>query len=504
MTLQLSKPASLNRSRPLPIFADNCRATLELVIESNADAIVVVGEDHQILYTNPAAETLFGRKRKALVGQPFGMPVVLAETTELHILRPNGEQIVADMRAVETDWMGSPAYVVSLRDVTARKQLEEELRQAHKMEALGNLAGGIAHEFNNLLTAILFSSGCLVEQLPEEDNLHRYANQIRSVANRAAALTGQLLTFSRKRHVKPTLHDLNEIVTNMTTLLSQIIGKNIKLTTSTSHQPALVVLDRGQFEQVIINLAVNARDAMPNGGALDYHVELIDSEDSESDQKYVVLTVTDTGCGMSSDVQARVFEPFFTTKDEGRGTGLGLATAHGVIHQAGGRIMVNSVEGEGSVFRVILPYRPSLATSLEKPRVKSDNRILVVDDDHDVLAVMVDLLRMNGYKVESASDVNEALQQMHRAEQPYDLIVTDMVMPGGGGRQLADDVRQLTPNVPILFVSGHARETLPDRYRDDVRCEFVGKPFSATEFTVAINRLLTASVEHNQAISLSA
>lgn len=507
MPLHVSSAKRLRPSDPPLSTTDNYKNTLEQIVESYDDAILVVGFDQQIHYTNPAAEELLGRDRDDIMDGPFGLPLVPAETTELNIVRPDGREIVAEMRAIEMAWLGSPAYVVSLRDITPRKQLENELRQAHKMEALGNLAGGIAHEFNNLLTAVLFNSGCLVEQLPVGDRSHRYATQIRSVANRAAALTGQLLTFSRKRHVQPALHDLNGIVTEMTTLLSQIIGNSIHLKTVCSSRPAMVLIDRGQFEQVIINLAVNARDAMPNGGTLEYEVEYVEAEAGQLDQDaapegYVSLTVRDTGCGMSDEVQARAFEPFFTTKDS-QGTGLGLATTHGIIHQAGGRIMLNSQVGEGTVVRVMLPFRKRLETGLSQT-AEETRRILVVDDDLDVREVMVDLLEHHGFEVQCASDGNQALQLLHRSEDHFDLVVTDMVMPGGGGARLADDIRQLMPQLPILFVSGHARDELPEHYRLDPSSEFVNKPFSTDEFIHTIERLLAVASRLMQPSSLSA
>lgn len=475
--------------------ADATRATLESVVESNADAIVVVGHDQQIHYVNAAAEALFGRPREDLVGGPFGLPLVPSETAEINVVRPDGCELVAEMRAVEMHWLGAPAFVVSLRDISNRKLLEAELRQAHKMEALGNLAGGVAHEFNNLLTAILFCSGTLIDELPQQDGRRRYAAQIRAVANRAAALTSQLLTFSRKRTVKPALIDLNDVVTNMAAMLSQIIGRRIQLVTNTRGRSAMVLIDRGQIEQVIINLAVNARDAMPEGGTLEYTVESVDADSAfHGAEASVTLTVRDTGCGMPPDVQSRAFEPFFTTKAEGHGTGLGLSTVHGIIHQAGGRIVLRSEVGEGTAVSVQLPYKDSLETGLTGPRINAATKdaphILVVDDNDDVRAVMEDLLRSQGYRVRPACDGSEAIQLFHRLDHAFDLIVTDVVMPGGGGRQLADDARQLAPEIPIVFVSGHVRDGLPECYRDDERTAFLGKPFSPSKFLNTIAALV--------------
>ena len=359
-------------------------------------------------------------------------------------------------------------------DVTDRKQLEEQFRQAQKMEAVGRLAGGIAHDFNNLLMVIQGYADLLAERLPAGDSLRRNAEQIQTASQRASALTRQLLAFSRKQILEPKVLSVHTVVAEMEKMLRRLIGEDIDLVTTTVQDLWLVKADRGQIEQVVMNLAVNARDAMPSGGRLTIETANIDLDASTSHPtialapgRYVVLAVTDNGCGMDEKTQAHIFEPFFTTKEKGKGTGLGLATVYGVVKQSGGYIWVYSEPGRGTTFKIYLPRieeetrLPSLdggADSRSMPR--GSGVVLLVEDEKGVRDLTREYLETSGYKVLVAENGHTALEMAAMHAGPIDLLVTDIVMPGINGRELAERVTAVRPGIKVLYMTGYTDQAI--------------------------------------------
>ncbi len=357
-------------------------------------------------------------------------------------------------------------------DVTERKQLEAQLRQAQKMEAVGRLAGGIAHDFNNLLMVIQGYTELLLDGLAPSDSMRRNAEQIHEASDRAAGLTRQLLAFSRKQLLAPKVLDLQLVVTDMEKMLRRLIGEDIDLATVTQHEVWSVKADRSQLEQVILNLAVNARDAMPRGGKLTIETANVELDNAYARQHpivtpgpYVMLAVTDTGTGMDAETQAHVFEPFFTTKDKGKGTGLGLATVYGIVKQSGGYVWVYSEPGQGTTFKVYLPRAQALAAAPDRsaaggrPRRGSET-ILLVEDERGVRELAREHLELNGYTVLQAEDGEAALEVASKHSGKIHLLLTDVVMPGMSGRDLAERMEKLRPGIKILYMSGYTDQAI--------------------------------------------
>ncbi|MGH9775979.1 MAG: PAS domain S-box protein [Candidatus Acidiferrales bacterium] len=357
-------------------------------------------------------------------------------------------------------------------DVTDRKQLEAQLRQAQKMEAVGRLAGGIAHDFNNLLMVIQGYTELLVENLEGETSLRRHAEQIHQAAERAAGLTRQLLAFSRKQVLAPKVLNLQAVVSDMEKMLRRLIGEDIELVTVNPPGPWQVRADRSQIEQVILNLAVNARDAMPRGGKLTIETSNVELDHSYAQRhaivtpgEYVMLAVTDTGCGMDADTQARIFEPFFTTKEKGKGTGLGLATVYGIVKQSGGYIWVYSEIVKGTTFKVYLPRVQEAVSPNEQKKEAASPRhgsetILLVEDEAGVRALAREYLQSSGYTVLEARNGAEALEIAAKHGSEIHLLLTDVVMQGISGRELAENIQKLRPSAKVLFMSGYTDQAI--------------------------------------------
>ena len=466
------------------------------IIENNADAILVVGRDGTTRFSNPAAESLFGRNTDELVGELFGSPTVAGKTTELDIVRPKGETAVAEMRVVETEWEGEAARLASLRDITERKrvekvlrEIEEQLMQAQKMEAIGRLAGGVAHDFNNLLTVIMGYSELLLQK-SGDDPLKGYAEAISSAAEKAERLTSQLLAFSRKQAREPRILNLNDIVTEMGKILQRVISEDVGLALVPEPNLGHVRIDPGQIEQVIMNLAVNARDAMPDGGSLTIetaNVEL-DAEYTNAHLdvqpgEYVMLAVTDTGHGMDEETRKLVFEPFFTTKEAGSGTGLGLSTVYGIVKQNGGNIWVYSEPGKGTTFKVYLPIVrgeiPAGRSSNMLPEAGSGSEtILVVEDEEVVGELARQVLEQKGYKVLAARNGPEALIIYEQHNGPVHLLLTDVIMPKMSGKELAERLLALRSDLRVIYMSGYADAAIFQNGRVPESANYLQKPFT--------------------------
>jgi nitrogen-specific signal transduction histidine kinase len=382
------------------------------------------------------------------------------------------------------------------RDVTVRMQLEEQLRNAQQLEAIGRLAGGVAHDFNNILSIIMGHGELLLGAVGADERARSGLEQIRRAADRAASLTQQLLAFSRKQVLQPKVLDLNDAVADVQKMLSRVIGEDIELVASLHPSLASVKADPGQVEQVLMNLAVNARDAMPGGGTLSVRTGVTDLDAAycaaHTDARpgsYVVLTVSDTGTGMSAEVAARAFEPFFTTKPVGEGTGLGLATVHGVMSHAGGSVSVESQVGAGTVFRC---YFPPVAAPAAAGKPGAAARVLVVDDEPAVLAVTSRILRGAGFEVTQASSGAEALALLESPEFQVDLLLTDSVMPQMSGAALVERAVKAHPGIRALHMSGFTPERLNrEGITGDDRA-FIQKPFTGPALLQKVHTLLGA------------
>ncbi len=375
------------------------------------------------------------------------------------------------------------------RAEAALRRSEEQLRQSQKMEAVGRLAGGVAHDFNNLLTVINCYSAMSLRQMEKNHPLRKYSEEIQAAAERAASLTGQLLAFSRKQVLQPRIINLNETVSGMEKMLRRLIGEDVELCTLFDPELGHVKADPGQFEQVILNLAVNARDAMPRGGKL-----TIQTANVSLDQKtrfrnrdldvgeYIMVAITDTGVGMTEETKSHLFEPFFTTKGIGRGTGLGLATCYGIVCQSDGDIRVYSEMDCGTTFKIYLPMVDAPATARETENdsdtlPEGNESILIVEDEAAVRRLAASVLRTSGYRVQEARDAIEAFALI-QANQPFDLVITDVIMPKMSGKELYDKIKATTPRIKVLFMSGYTDDALAHHGVLGPELSFLEKPFS--------------------------
>ncbi len=385
---------------------------------------------------------------------------------------------------------GRPAVMVLANDITERRRLEEQFRQTQRMEAVGQLAGGVAHDFNNLLTVITGYCELLFHSLADRVPDLRRVQEIHRAAARAASLTRQLLVFSRKQVPEPRVLDLDDVVQGMVPLLSRLLGEHVHLNLQRAPVLGHVKADSGQIEQVVMNLAINARDAMPDGGTIT--ITLADVELDAAPRgvdatlrsgPHVMLAVSDTGCGMDAATRVRIFEPFFTTKEVGKGTGLGLATVYGIVQQSDGAIQVESEPGRGAAFRIYLPRVKPVAVAGEVAAVPANapsgqETVLIVEDEKVVRALEAEVLAGHGYNVMVAGDAQEALAIEERCGEPIALLITDVVMPGRSGRELAQEFVRRRPGTRVLYVSGYANDAFVGGGLLDAGTWFLQKPFS--------------------------
>jgi two-component system cell cycle sensor histidine kinase/response regulator CckA len=390
------------------------------------------------------------------------------------------------------------------RDVTGRKDLEEQLRQSQKMEAIGRLAGGIAHDFNNLLTAITGYSELSMRRMEETDPLLVNLQEIKKAGDRAASLTRQLLAFSRKQVLRPKVLVLNSVVSDMERMLARLIGEDIELCTVLEPNLSSIKVDPGQIEQIIMNLAVNARDAMPQGGKLTIETRnvVIDDEYARNHiavtpGPFVKLEVSDSGCGIDTQTQSRIFEPFFTTKEVGKGTGLGLSTVYGIVKQSGGHIWVYSEVGVGTIFTIYLPCTEENPEAYKREYgnergLRGTETILIAEDEEVVRKLVSKVLLMYGHKVLEAADGNEALLISESHVAPIDLLITDVIMPDMNGLELANHLTGLRPETKVLFMSGYTDSAIVHQGVLDDGANFIQKPFSPEALASKVREVLEA------------
>ncbi len=471
----------------------------------------------RVLDVNDSFLRLSGYSREEVIGRttvalglwavPSARPEIIRELRqkarihdrEITIRTRHGSSRLILFSAELVELEGETCILGSARDITEQRLLEEQFRQAQKMEAVGRLAGGVAHDFNNLLGVILGYAEMLIEELGPQSPLVKKAQGIVRAGERAAALTRQLLAFSRQQMLQQTVLDLNHVVGEISKLVERLIGEDIRLVLELDPQLGRVKADGGQLEQVIMNLAVNARDAMPNGGRLTLRTRTVELDEAPQRQhrvvcgRYVQLEVVDTGIGMDDATQARIFEPFFTTKERGKGTGLGLATAYGIVKQSGGYIWVQSRPGLGSTFRVLLPVveepldRPEPLPIAETP--KGSETILLVEDEEALLEMTREFLLARGYRVLEARDGAQAYEIALEYDGAIDLLVTDVVMPRMSGRALADQLKYLRPSTRVLYVSGYPAEPF-DARSFSAGAFFLRKPFRRDDLLQRVREAL--------------
>ena len=495
-----------------------------LIVETSRDLIALVDRNGRFLYASPSYRSALGYEPAELEGRPvfdFARPEDAAglraafarslESTEMTVAEADLRHKNGEWRAFEVgqiwarDAAGAPVHgLMVARDVEERKRLQGQMLQAQKMESVGVLAGGIAHDFNNILMSILGNCSFLLANLAPKDPRRADVEEIKTAEERAAALTRQLLVFSRKQEVRPVVLDFNELILNLQKMLGRILGEDVKLEAALEPEPVWVRADAGQLEQVIMNLAVNARDAMPRGGRLSLRtVRLKPGERHHRDCAasaaglYARLEVSDTGEGMKPEVLAHLFEPFFTTKPTGKGTGLGLSTVYGIVRQAGGGIGVRSAPGQGTTFAIDFPISgapasappPAAAAEAPPPAARGRETILLVEDDDILRRIDLRLLLERGYHVLPARDGEEALSFLRDGGKDVDLLLTDVVMPGIGGGELAQEALKIKPGLKVIFVSGYAEHGALERL-PKAKYEFLQKPVSPDVLASKVREVL--------------
>jgi PAS domain S-box-containing protein len=500
------------------------------ILEASLDAIVIMDHRGRVVEFNPAAESMFGYARSEVFGRPLAEVIIpphlrpadqagiarfletgegpmLGKRIESVAMRKDGSELPVELAITRIPLDGPPSFTGHIRDLTDRKQAEgelrerdEQLRQAQRMEAIGTLAGGVAHDFNNILTAILGYTG-LLKKTAKDEGVQRAADVMEKAAKRGAVLTQQLLGFARKGKNESAPVDLAAIVEEVIALLQRTIDKNVVMRRTGSPGSVVVIGDPGQLQQVILNLAVNARDAMPDGGELtiDTSIVVLGVEECRrragmSPGSYARLTVTDTGCGITEEVRRRIFEPFFTTKALGKGTGMGLAMVYGIVQNHGGAIGVRSEVGRGTTVEIHLRHAAEI-TAVEAPRrsertAPGAGHVLVVDDEDGVRQVAADILSSLGYDVTIAADGAAAVDRYRELAHAIDVVLLDLAMPGMGGRECFRALKAINADVKAVLCTGYGFNVAAQQLLDEGMLGIVAKPYEIEQLSDAIAQAL--------------
>jgi two-component system cell cycle sensor histidine kinase/response regulator CckA len=486
-------------------------------------AYVADGETLRFLEVNRAAIAHYGYSREEFLGMTLDD---IRPAEDVGAARQAAWQVLAgehpggvwrhltksgDLREISAathrlEWAGRPAILAIIEDVTERNRLEDQLRHSQRMEAIGQLAGGVAHDFNNELTVVLGYAELTQDLVQEDGEARAYVEEIRKAGERAAFLTHHLLAFSRRQVLKPSRVDINDVVSDMASMLRRVIGETIELEVSLGREAGVSFLDPGQLGQVLLNLAVNARDAMPTGGrlvletaAVDLDAVYVEQHRAASIGPHARIAVSDSGCGMDAPTRARIFEPFFTTKEKGKGTGLGLSTVYGIVRQSGGHIEVYSEVGKGTTFRIYFPRTLAEASPPPAPRAASplapgSETILLLEDEPAVRVLLRTVLEGGGYRVLNLDSVDEAVRWASQHDDPIDLLLADLVMPGTSGPEAVGQLSTLRPAARVLFMSGYSGNLIdPGIFAGGAH--FLEKPFTAERLLRTVHTVLTTPSE---------
>jgi PAS domain S-box-containing protein len=518
----LERAAERWRRRVAEVALATTEQRFRSLIENAADPIAILAEDSTIRYASPAHQQALGRSPESLVGtqlydllHPDDLPM-LQETMRAVLATPTvassftlrfrgGDRVWRTLTGTAKNMLSNDAIcgiVLNTRDITERVELEAQLRHAQKMEAMGQLAGGVAHDLNNILTAVTAFTQLAAGSLPPDHEVQEDLQQVQAAAKRAASLTRQLLAFSRRQVLQPRPLDLGEVVRGMRGMLRSLLGTEFQVVMQIAPSPGRVLADAGQIEQVLLNLVINARDAMPKGGTI-----VIEVQDDMLSEEYarrhpgaqpgphVMMGVTDSGTGMDPDTRTRMFEPFFTTKPMGKGTGLGLSTVYGIVQQSGGHVWVYSELGHGTAIKVYLPRhreerdeeaRPLTAAPSARPTAT----VLVVEDDPAVQRVTVRTLQRAGYTVMTADNGREGLACIERMDGRLDLVIADVIMPDLGGAELAERIVEHWPDLALLLMSGYTAQAIDRMVPLVGGAMFLEKPFTPDALVAKVETAL--------------
>jgi PAS domain S-box-containing protein len=514
-----------NRLRSLYETLQQSEAHFRSIIENASDFILILDAEGVVRYASPSSDRALG-DHASLVGRSIfevidssdepvlksflKRPKDTAESqTSIELRTSQAEGPSRILQVFATNLLEDPSVagiVMNAREITDVKRLEEQLRQSQRMEAIGTLSGGIAHDFNNLLTVIRGYTHQLLESPHQPPESRIQIKRIDEAAERASALTRQLLAFSRRQVLQPKVFDVNELVANLDQMLRRLIGEHIEMKTVPAKEPCLVKADAGQIEQVIMNITINARDAMPQGGKLTIETAHIDLDqefaaglEGALAGPHVMLAVSDTGEGMDADTKTHIFEPFFTTKGLGKGTGLGLSTVYGIVKQSGGCISVYSEPGRGSTFKVYLPrlneaVKPRKRDELAASGARGHETILVVEDEPMIRELIETMLKSKGYSVLTVDNPLQAAAFSAQHSGPIHLLLTDVVMPGIGGREIANQISEQRPDMKVIFVSGYTPNAIVHHGVLEEDLNFLQKPFTAATLTHKVREVLNGRV----------